>query len=303
MKFLVSGATGLIGQHICAVLRAQGHTINYLTTNRDKIEHTPEYQGYFWNPTTGEIDVDCLKDVDKIIHLAGASIAKRWTKKRKKEIIASRIQSARLLFEFLEKTDNQVTQFLSASAIGIYPSSLSNLYDEFSTECASDFLGLVVKEWEAEADRFKTIGVEVTKVRIGLVLANESGFLAEMKRVVGLGLGASLGSGSQWQSWIHISDLARLFVYLAEEELAGLYNAVAPNPTKQKRLLKCLAKELHVSFFLPPIPKSALKIVLGDMANMVTSSQLVMSKRLQGTDFTFEYKHAEKAIKNLVRTT
>lgn len=300
MKLLITGVTGLIGNHIRELCREKKIDINYLTTSRDKIESTSGYHGFYWNPKTGEIDKNCLEDVDKIIHLAGASVAQRWTKKHRKDILDSRIDTANLLFKLLSENKNHITQFISASAIGIYPNSISHLYDEDSDEVGKDFLSEVVQKWETAADQFKNLGLEVTKVRIGLVLAEKGGILAEIKKPIQNYVGAPLGNGNQWQSWIHISDLARLFVFVAEEEHSGIFNAVAPQPVKQKNLIKCVAEHLNKPILFPKVPGFILKIVLGEMATMILASQLVVSKRLEPLGFTFHFHHLENAVKDLV---
>ncbi|HLS30514.1 MAG TPA: TIGR01777 family oxidoreductase [Flavobacteriaceae bacterium] len=300
MKLLVTGATGLIGSHFSKLCKEKGYVINYLTTSKDKIEDKPQYKGFYWDPEKGEIDPKCIEGVDKIIHFAGASVAQRWTKKHRKEILSSRIKTATLLRSLLSKKENQITQFISASAIGIYPSSLSKLYDESSEEKADDFLGLVVQEWEHEADEFRKLGVGVSKLRIGLVLSADSGFFAEIKKPIKYYVGSALGSGNQWQSWIHIDDLAALFLFVAEEELEGVFNAVAPNPVKQKYLINCIAKALKKPIFLPPVPGVLLKTVLGDMASVITSSQLVVSKRWEKEGFVFKHTQVQGAIRDLV---
>lgn len=300
MKLLITGATGLIGRHIRAICKEKAYSVHYLTRDPDKIEDHPDYKGFLWDPDKGQIDKRCFKDVDKIIHLAGAPISKRWTKSYRKSILRSRIKSAALLHKVLLKEENQVIQFVSASAIGVYPDSISHLYKESSKEKANDFLGLVVQEWEKTADSFKELGIMVTKMRIGLVLAPQSGMLAELKRTIGNYVGSYLGSGKQWQSWIHIEDLARLFMFVLEEEQEGVFNAVAPNPVKQKNLVKCIAKHMDKPLVLPPAPRPVLRVVLGRMANMVLSSQLVMSEKLEGSGFIFKYTQMENAIKDLI---
>lgn len=300
MKFLITGATGMIGSHIRRVCEEMGYSINYLTTDPSKIEKSESYHGFLWDPPSGKIDEKCLEGVDKIIHLAGASVSQRWTKKHRKEILSSRIQTGELLFKTLENNTNQIDQLISASAIGVYPDSMSQMYDENTEFHPNDFLGMVVEEWEKRADKFQELGVAVTKIRIGLVLAREGGLLHEMMKPIKNYVGSYLGNGKQWQSWIHIDDLAALFVYLAEEELTGIFNGVAPNPVKQENMIKTIAKLMDKPLFLPPVPKPVLKLVLGKMASMITSSQLVVSKRLRHTGFTFQYTQLENALRDLI---
>lgn len=300
MKLLITGATGLIGEALQKACNERGYVINYLTTSRDKIKHTRNYKGFYWNPETGEIDEDCIKGVDKIIHLAGKTIAQRWTKKAQKAIISSRIKSTNLLYELVSKNENQITQIISASAIGIYPDSISHLYDENSPERSKDFLGIVVQEWEKSVDRFKELGLIVSKVRTGVVLSNKGGFLNELVTPIKLYAGSTFGSGKQWISWIHIKDVARIYLFIAEHEHDGIFNATTPNPVKQKNMIQAIAKQLNKKIILPGIPAFALKAALGKMAAVLLGSQLVISKRLDELGFKFHYVQVKSALKDLL---
>ncbi|HIC30814.1 MAG TPA: NAD-dependent epimerase/dehydratase family protein, partial [Flavobacteriaceae bacterium] len=221
MRVLITGATGLIGTEIVKLCHNKNIAVNYLTTSPSKLTKDENYKGFLWNPSKNEIDTDCIKDVDAIINLVGATISKRWTDTYKKEIILSRTQSTQLLFNTLQNNPHHIKQIISASAIGVYPDSLTNYYTEDETSISSSFLGQVVEKWEHAVDAFKEIGVEVTKVRIGLVLSKKGGALPQMAKPFKFGLGAALGTGKQWQSWIHIKDLASLFLHVLEEELTG----------------------------------------------------------------------------------
>jgi len=222
MRVLITGATGLVGSHITKLCHQKGFKVNYLTTSKDKIEDQPEYKGFYWNIENREIDENCFKNVDTIIHLAGADIAKKWTSSYKKEIIASRTQSADLLLETLKNSGFKIPRIISASAIGIYPSSLEKLYFEDDKTVDDSFLGEVVVLWEASADKFKNLGMEVAKIRIGLVLAREGGAFPKLKDPVSFNVGTAFGSGKQWQSWIHIEDLAGIFLHVLENKLSGV---------------------------------------------------------------------------------
>ncbi|WP_405292263.1 TIGR01777 family oxidoreductase [Algibacter sp. Ld11] len=302
MRVLITGATGLIGQEIVSRCHAQNIMVNYLTTNKSKLEKNDNYQGFFWQPNTKEIDLECFKDVDAIINLAGATISKRWTPSYKKIVLSSRVDTANLLIESLKNIEHQVTQIVSASAIGLYPDSLTNYYTEdFKVSSCDSFLSEVVNVWEAAVDRFSELNIEVTKIRIGLVLADGGGALAEMIKPVKLGLGAAFGSGKQWQSWIHIEDLSDIFIFTLLEKLGGVYNAVAPNPTTNYELTKTIATTIDRPFFLPNIPKFVMKLALGEMHLLLFESQRVSSKKIEDAGFDFKFHHLQPALENLLK--
>ncbi|MFD2101190.1 TIGR01777 family oxidoreductase [Flagellimonas iocasae] len=300
MKVLITGATGLVGQAIVKVLHDQGIAVNYLTTSKDKISNSETYQGYYWNPNKGEIDLDCFKNVGAVINLAGASIAKRWTPLRKKKIRSSRINSLRTLYRGMEQVDiSLMDSFVSASAIGIYPDSLSKFYEENEKEVDDSFVGEVAQKWEAEVDSFKKFDINVSKVRIGIVLSSEGGALPQMAAPIKNFIGAPLGSGDQWQSWIHIEDLAQLFVFIIENNLKGTYNGVAPNPVTNAKMTKELARAMDRPLWMPNVPKFALKLLLGEMAYLTFSSQRVSSKKIENEGFGFQYPNICVALQQL----
>lgn len=300
MRVLITGATGLVGSRIAKKCLAKNIEVNYLTTSKEKIKNETNYKGFYWDPDKNEIDKNCLVNVDAIIHLAGASIAKRWTSSYKEEIINSRINTASLLLDSMRNSNDKVSQFISASAVGIYPSSLRNLYTEEDEKRDDSFLAEVVEKWEAAADNFKDLGIKVAKVRTGLVLAADGGALQKMKEPADFNLGAAFGSGKQWQSWIHIDDLANMYIHILEKNLEGVYNAVAPNPVTNNELMDAIAKQLDKSVWLPNVPAIALKVALGDMSTVVLSSQLVSSDKIENTGFVFKYKNLIKALENLL---
>lgn len=299
MRVLITGATGLIGTELSRLCREKGIKVNYLTTSKSKIEKNEDYQGFFWDPNSQEIESGCLEGVHTIVHLAGASIAEPWSDSYKRKIIKSRTETAKLLYKTLEKTSNQVENFISASAIGVYPSSLEKLYFEDDQQVADNFVGEVVRKWEATADQFEELGIDVAKIRVGLVLAENGGMLEKIKKPISLNMGAALGSGKQWQSWIHIKDLAGIFLFAIENELSGVYNAVAPNPVTNKEMTKELAQKMGKSIWLPNVPKFALKTLLGEMSQIVLSSQLVSSKKIEEVGYNFEYTNLSRALGDL----
>lgn len=300
MRVLITGATGLIGQEIVKLCHEKDIAVNYLTTSKSKIKQHQNYQGFYWNPKTEDIDVSCFNNVDAIIHLAGATVSKRWTPTYKKEILNSRIEGTQLLINALKGETHSIKQVVSASAIGIYPDSLIHYYDETFNDFDDSFLSEVVKAWEHAVDGFSKLNINVSKVRIGLVLSNKGGALQEMVKPIKLGLGAAFGSGKQWQSWIHINDLARIFLYVLENKLSGVYNGVAPNPVTNLELTKTIAKVLDKPLFLPNIPRFVMKLVLGEMHTLLFDSQRVSSKKIEDKGFQFKDYHLQPALEGLL---
>ncbi len=269
MRILITGATGLIGSELVLLLLQNGISVHYLTTSKRKIENQPNYKGFFWNPKLGIIDENCLMGVDAIIHLAGASISKRWTKSYKQEIIESRIFSSNLLFKIVKENPNQVKQIISASGTAIYPNSSSTVYTEDSKTIVDNFLSNVVLKWEESVDKFQSLNIKVCKLRTGVVFSDKGGALLEIVKPIKLGLGSPFGDGKQVQSWIHLHDLVAMYLFAVENSLEGVYNAVAPHPITNSELTKNIATILEKPLFIPNVPKFVMKLILGDMHELL----------------------------------
>ena len=300
MRVLITGATGLIGSRIVKELHAGGIPVNYLTTSKDKIEDSENYRGFYWNPKEGEIDKKAFEGVLAIINLAGASIAKRWTKSYKKTILESRTSSANLLYKTLQEIDHSVQHLISASGISIYPNSKVKMYTEENTQVDNTFLAEVVVAWEAAADQFKNLGIRVAKVRTGVVLSEEDGALSKMVKPIEYGVGAPLGSGRQWISWIHLNDICCIYYHILQNGLEGVFNAVAANPVTNQKMTQKIAKEVGKSLWLPNVPSFMLKLILGEMAILVLEGQLVSCKKIEKTGYEFQYVNIETALRDLL---
>ena len=300
MRVLITGATGLVGNEIVSLCHRQNIGVNYLTTNRDKIISKDNYQGFYWKPSALEIDLECFKGVSAIINLAGASIAKRWTNRYKKEILSSRLNTLKTLSTGLEKVErDDIESFVSASAISIYPHSFSSFYTEEDKRVDDSFLGEVVKSWEEEMDAFARFNFTISKIRIGLVLSPNGGALPKIARPIKNYVGAAFGIGTQWQSWVHITDLARIFLFAVENKLQGSYNGVGPNPVTNSKLIKEIAKVLNKPLVLPNIPKSIMKILLGEMSYVLFVSQRVSSKKIEEEGFVFECQNICRTLERV----
>ena len=300
MKVLITGATGLIGKKIVSYCHTYDIAVHYLSTSKEKLKYQPNYKGFYWNPKLNIIDTACFEGVNAIINLAGATIAKRWTAAYRIEILDSRTKSLQLLKEALSTTNHKVKHIISASAIGVYPDSLTNYYDESNSEISKSFLGDVVKAWEDAVDSFETLDIKVSKIRIGLVLAENEGALPQIAKPVRYGIGAAFGDGKQWQSWINVSDLARIFVYVLQNELEGIFNGVAPNPVTNTELTKSVARTIKRPLWLPNIPRFFMQLVLGDMHILLFESQRVSSKTIEDAGFDFDYHHLQLALEDLL---
>ncbi len=303
MRILITGATGLIGNVIVQKCRENQIEVNYLTTRKDKLTSENGIKGFYWDPAKGEIDGKCLDGVSAVINLAGSNIAKRWTESNKAEILNSRIDSLKTLRGAIEKSDRQqIRSFVSASAIGIYPDSLDCYYTEENSEVDNSFLGEVVSRWEDEISEFNRFSFPVATIRVGLVLSMDGGALPAMVRPVRYYLGAAFGKGEQWQSWIHIDDLARQFLFAIEHGLEGVFNGVAPNPVTNARLIKEIATILNKPLFLPNIPQGLMKLILGEMSYLLYASQRVSSRKIEEEGFEFYYKNICSALKDILHS-
>ena len=303
MKLLITGATGLIGKAIVNQCHSKGFEIHYLTTSRSKIVSTETYKGFYWNPKNNEIDVACFEGVSAIINLAGATISKRWTSSYKNEILNSRINSLHCLYGALKDNDHHINHMISASGVGIYPDSKTTLYSENEVKKSTSFLGQVVEKWETEADKLSQLNLKISKLRIGLVLASNGGAFPKIINPIRYGFGAAFGKGDQWQSWIHIEDLAKLFIYMLERNLEGNFNAVAPHPVTNLEFTRICAKHLKRPLLLPNIPKSIMSLVLGEMHQLLFESQKVSANKVEELGFEFEHSDLESALKDLIHSS
>ncbi len=296
ITILLTGGTGLIGSKLTKLLLGKGYDVYHLSRRNTAMLGV---KTFYWDVAKREIDRECVDNVDMIIHLAGEGIAnKRWTEERKKEIIESRTESIRLIYDLLKKNKNNVKSIISASAIGYYSDRGDELMSESSAP-ATDFMGRCCVAWEAAVDEGKPLGLQITKFRTGVVL-DEKGALPKMAAPVKWWVGSPLGSGKQWIPWIHVEDVIDMYLFAVENEsFNGIYNMVAPNPVTNMQLTKAIAKTLHKPLWLPKVPAFALKLLLGEMSTIVLSSTKVSAQKIEDAGFKFKYPYVAEALKDI----
>jgi len=303
MRFLVTGATGLIGKKITEIILNRGDELSVLTTNKKHITNSNlSIDYYYWNPELGVIDENCIEGVDSVINLAGSPIAQLWTKKTKKSILDSRVKSVNLLKKIiLNDNKRNIKQFACASAIGIYPSNMNIEFYEKSKSFSKSFLGETVRKWEDSCLSIEKSNIKVLKLRIGLVLSMDGGLLKPISFLTKNFLGTWFGDGKNYYSWIHIDDIARSIIFLIDNNKEGIFNLVAPNPVNYKNFILEIAKVYKTKVVIPRIPKKIIKFFMGEMSELILINQRVSSKRLTSEGFEFKYVELKSALENLLK--
>lgn len=293
-KILISGGSGLVGSHLTKKLIKKGYSVNILSRNPGEKDGVKSFK---WDVKNGKIDKDAFKGVTGIIHLAGAGIAdKRWTNKRKRIIINSRVDSANLLYTSAKKAGLQLNTFISASGINYYGAeTTSNIYVETDLP-SNDFIGECCVKWEAAADQFSDL-TRVVKLRTGVVLAKNGGALDRMVKPIKMGIGSPLGNGQQYMPYIHINDLCDLYIYALENEhVRGVYNACNGDHLTNIELTDALAHEFKKSLWAPKVPAVALKLLFGEMSKIILYGSRASSDKVKSTGFEFQFQNIHQAL-------
>lgn len=296
---LISGGTGLVGRALSKKLVTQGHEVRVLS-------RTPKQSGnvksFFWDVEQQQIDIAAFEGLDHIVHLAGEGIAdKRWTDQRKQEIIRSRVDSMKLIADTVKRKNIRLKSFVGASAIGIYGMVTSDKLFSESDVGIKDFLSDTCVQWERAYSSISQNTEKTNIIRIGVVLSEEGGALKKLVPQFKLGLGSALGSGKQYMPWIHLDDLVSVFMEaLFNPNYKGVYNAVASDRITNKEFSIQLAKAMHKPFFLPNVPAFVLKLVLGEMANMVLTGARISNQKLMNAGFVFQFPDLTSALQRII---
>lgn len=289
---LITGGSGFIGKHLTQMLQKNGYNVTILSRETSKPNH------FQWSINNSFIEEKAITSAQYIIHLAGANIgSKRWTKKRKQEIINSRIKSTTLLYQKVKELNPNLKAFISASGVGYYGAITSEKIFTEKDKPHNDFLSKTCKLWENASTPFKNLKIRTVIFRTGIVYDKKEGAFKKIKLPIKKGFGTVLGNGKQYMPWIHINDLCKLYLLAIENpKLKGVYNAVAPEHITNKELTKTIAKKTKKRIWLPNIPAFVLKIVLGKMSDLVLYGSRVSSEKIQKTGFTFQFKHIKDCI-------
>lgn len=293
-NILISGGSGMVGTALRQKLRKQGYETHTLSRNPEKVSGQ---KVFYWNITDQEIDPRAFEGVSHIIHLAGANIAeKRWTPERKKVIINSRVDTAKLLLKGVEQNDVKIDAFISASGINYYGTATTGKIFVETDPHSHDFIGECCAKWEAAADDFQSLA-RVVKLRTAVVLSPKGGALERIAQPIKCGVGAKLGSGRQYMPYIHIDDLCEIYAHAIEDDqMKGAYNASNGDHITNEQLTKTIAKVLNKPLWLPEVPAFVLKKIFGEMSRTFLGGSRVSTRKIMTTGISFKYDEIENTL-------
>ena len=288
----------MIGERLTDLLLQRGYLVSHLGRKK----RDGKVRSFVWDIERQFIDPEAVRNVDAIVHLAGANIGeKRWTKKRKNEILQSRLDPTRLLYDELKERKHSVKAIICAAGSSYYGLDIGEKFAEEDDKPGDDFLAVVCQQWERELDRFGGLGLRVVKLRAAIVLTPKGGALKKMKRPTELYAGAVLASGKQPMTWIHIDDHCGIIMRAIEDNtMQGPYNSVAPNPVTNEQFTKELAAALNRPIVLPHAPAFILRIIFGEMADLVLYGIRISAQKIIRAGYTFKFVHIREALKDLL---
>src|SRR3569623_196222 len=304
MRFLLTGATGLLGRHLGEALRAGGHELVVLARDADKATRMhPGARVYVWNGNVGLPPADAFDGVDVVVNLIGEDVAGRWTEKRRRAVRDSRVLPTRALVERMQTLSSRPRVLLSMSGSAVYGDRGDEILTETSRLGTTDgFLVKLAGEWEAAAQPAAALGVRTALFRTGVVLGSDGGILSKLRLPFRMGVGARLGSGKQYFPWIHVADVVGILLHAAaQDQLSGPVNLVAPEPVTNAEFTAALARAFGKSAPFA-VPGFALKLALGDMANeMLLASQRMSPARVLQSGYVFRFPLLQDALQDVVQ--
>lgn len=297
MKIAIAGGTGFVGRALCKTFSREGHEIIVLTRNKRKKTHSNITYAEWLNDK--ELDASIFNDVNVIINLAGESINARWTKKKKVQILNSRLTAVKAIHKLIQQLEKKPNVYIQASAIGFYGTSETETFTEQASKPGHDFLAHVASKWEEAGKVIENEGIRTVYMRFGLILSKDDGALPRIILPYKWFFGGKLGKGNQWASWVHIEDVCSMIRFAIENEnINGPLNVTAPNPVTMNELGKTAAKILKRPHWLS-VPAFALKLILGEMSTLVLDGQRVLPEKALENGFHFQFETLDEALENL----
>jgi uncharacterized protein (TIGR01777 family) len=296
---LITGGSGRAGRYLTSALLSAGHKVSHLSRNAN---HFGKVRVFRWDPLNRVIDPSVFNGVDYIIHLAGANIGeKRWSKKRKEEIVNSRAGSAQFLQQIISENRFPLKAFISASAIGYYGSVTSERIFREADSPGSDFLANTCRLWEEAADLFEKDGIRTVKIRTAVVLEKNDAALSKLMLPAKFGFVIRTGNGHQYMPWIHINDLCNIYLKAVEDQnMRGAYNAASPEQVNHNDFVRTLARVMNKPVFLPPVPAFFLRAALGEMSDVILKGSRVSSEKIIASGYKFVHPDLEEALTDII---
>lgn len=295
-KILIAGGTGFVGKQLISFLSKIGYELSVLS--RKEIEGNEKVTYFQWDIDKAYIDIKAFEGVDTIINLTGANIGeKRWTKKRKKELIDSRVQSIELLFKYVSENKFPIKTIISSSAVGYYGAVTTDTIFDETAEKGSDFLAEVCTQWEDAANQFSTIGARVVILRKGVIVGKGGGIYQKLAPLANRGVNPAVGSGKQFMPLIDMCDLMRLYQFiLKHQEVNGIFNTVSSQHITMNELAKAFLTHFGKKSILPNVPSFVIKLLFGEMATMLLNGSRVSNEKIKQQGFHFLYETLEKSL-------
>ena len=299
-KVLITGGSGLIGRYLTSRMLEEGYSVAHLSRMQEQFGRVRVHR---WDPAKGILDPTVLEGIDYIIHLAGANIGeKRWSEKRRKEIVSSRVDSSLLLYRKVTENRIPLKAFISASAIGYYGSVTSGRIYSEADPPGTGFLASTCRQWEEAADSFNRTGIRTVKIRNAMVLENDDSALKRLMMPAKYGFLVSLGTGRQYMPWIHIRDLCEIYLKAIENPgLSGAFNAVAPEHVSHNEFLKVLSSYIKKPVFPIRVPSFIIQFMMGEMSSVVLKGSRISSERITSEGYKFAFGNLDDALADLLK--
>ncbi len=297
-KILIAGGTGFVGKALISYLSGKGYELSVLS--RNKLSGNENVNYYQWDIEKAYIDEEAFEDVDTIINMTGANIGeKRWTEKRKREVVDSRVNSIQLLYKYISENNFPIKTLISSSAVGYYGAITTDIvFDEASSK-GNDFLGAVCSQWENAAKQFLGLGARVIILRKGVVVGKGGGMYQKMAPLAKRGINPAVGTGKQYMELIDMRDLTRLYDFLlTHPEISGIFNAVSSEHITMNELAKDFLSHFNKKTFLPNVPTFAIQLLFGEMATMLLNGSRVSNEKIKELGFKFHYETLAKSLEN-----